>query len=121
MNDITSKTIAALIEAQSIAATASGTGVATAGAAGSINVIARVGTPTGTTPTLSLQVETSADNSTGWTAVGAPMAYTTTGGTKSQNVDPASSLGFIRVTATVGGTTPVYPLLVLAILTSQYK
>jgi hypothetical protein len=121
MNDITSKTIGALLEAQTLAASANGPAVNLAGFEGNIDVIARIGTPSGTTPTLSLQLQTSADGSTAWSNVGPVLgAFTSTGGGVSANLNPAACLQYVRVVATISGTTPAYPLAVLYIGNQQY-
>ena len=122
MNDYSNKVIGVLLEAQTLLATASGPAVSTAGMQGSIGVIARVGSPGNATGILSLQVQTSADGTTGWVNLGPVLgAFTTAGGNAIQNVDPASSLGFIKVVATATGTTPTFPLIVVYIGTPQYR
>ena len=121
MNDISTKTIGALLEAQTLLATVSGPAASTVGMEGLISVIARVGTPGNGTGTLGLQIQTSPDGSTGWVNLGPPLgAFTTAGGTAVQNVNPASSLGFIRCSAATGGATPTFPVAGIYIAAPQY-
>jgi hypothetical protein len=121
MDDITSKTIGILIEAETLAATATGAAVPTAGLTGQIGVIARVGTPGSSTGTLSLQVQTSANGTSGWVNAGGAMAFATAGGLLTANIGAEASLGFLQCVATVGGTAPSFPLTVLYIASAQYK
>jgi hypothetical protein len=121
MNDITTKTIGALLEAQTLTASVNGPAVSLTGFEGNVDVIARIGTPTGTTPTLSLQLQTSPDGSTAWANVGPVLgAFTTAAGGASANLNPAGCLQYVRVVATVGGTTPSFPVAVLYIAAPQY-
>ncbi len=122
MNDVTSKVVGVLLEAQTLLATVNGPAAPTAGMEGLISVIARVGTPGNATGILSLQVQTSADGSTGWVNLGSVLGgFTTAGGNALGNIDPARSLGFLRVVATATGTTPTFPLIVLYIGTQDAK
>jgi hypothetical protein len=82
---------------------------------GAVSVIARAGSPGNATGTLSLQVQTSPDGSTGWTNIGPVLAaFTTTGGTVSENLNPTACLAFVRCVAAVSGTSPSFPLTVFS-------
>jgi hypothetical protein len=75
-------------------------------------VIQRVGTVTGTTPTLAGKLQNSADGSTNWLdcpAAGGALATVTA----SNNIQGATfqrDLRYVRYIGTVGGTTPVFPI-----------
>jgi hypothetical protein len=121
-DDITSKTVFDLIEAQTLTANATGPAVSLAGFEGNVELIVRSGTPGNGTGTLSLQLQTSADGSTNWQNVGSALAaFTTAAGTVAANLNPFGCLQYIRVVATVGGTSPSFPVCVLGIGTPQYK
>ncbi len=79
--------------------------VTSAGKAGHVLVMAHVSAITGTTPTLAVSLEQSADGSSGWTALaGSAVATLTAVGNGVAYAYPTAN--FVRVTATVGGTTP---------------
>ncbi len=88
------------------ARTTSGSGPAVAvGASNTVRAQLNVTAATGTTPSMTVTIETSADGSTGWTSVGAFSAVTTA--TTARKV--ASALDrFIRVSWAITGTTPSF-------------
>ncbi len=78
-------------------------------AKGDALAILNVGTPTGTSPTLSAQLESSPDGTT-WTAVGAPLAPAAAG-IYSVAFRPNDATGTqFRWALTLGGTSPSFPL-----------
>jgi hypothetical protein len=121
-DDITSKTVFDLIETQTLTANATGPAVSLAGLQGNVELIVRVATPGNGTGTLSLQIQTSADGATNWQSVGPVLAaFSTTAGTVAANLNPVGCLQYIRAVATIGGTSPSFPVCVLGIGTPQYK
>lgn len=99
-------------------ATANGTAIDMHDYTGKYGFILTTTAGTGTTPTLDLTIEDSADGSTGWATV--------TNGTFAQVTDAADYSGvlwvevdaqkkYLRATATIAGTTPSFTLAVLGI------
>jgi hypothetical protein len=87
------------------AATVSSGSIAAAGGAGYVLGMAQVKTITGTTPTVVFSLDESDNGSTGWTAMlGATTASITAAGSAVFFGRPAKQ--YVRVTATIGGTTP---------------
>jgi len=71
------------------------------------------GTVTGTTPTLVFALQQSNDQVT-WTTIGAALANIVAGGIQvtpygTGTTQGAVTQGLLRVTATIGGTSPVFP------------
>lgn len=119
--DLTSKTVGVLLEGAPLTASTNGPAINLAGLEGNVEIIGRVSAPTGTAPTLSLQLQNSADGSTNWQNVGSPLAALTTAAqTLSANLNPFGCLQYVRVIATVGGTTPAYLVFIFYIGTPQY-
>jgi hypothetical protein len=91
--------------------TAAGTGanssgpLGNAGEAAYVLAMSHVSAATGTSPTLTVVIEESDTGASGWTAVtgGAGAAIA---GVGNQVICAAPTKAFVRVTATVGGTTP---------------
>jgi hypothetical protein len=89
--------------------------IATAGQAADVACFIHVSAITGTTPTLAVAIEQSADNSS-YSAV--------TGGGTSANITAAGNASinaritqpYVRVTSTIGGTTPAVTYRVLALV-----
>ena len=75
---------------------------------------------TGTTPTLDMTIEDSADGSTGWATVGT-FTQVTDAADSSEIIfiDIDSVKKYIRATATIGGTTPSFTCAVLGIGETQ--
>lgn len=72
---------------------------------GPMLVCAHVTAATGTTPTLDITVEQSANGTSGWAAItGAALAQVTAAGNRVGFVYPTQP--YVRVVATIGGTTP---------------
>lgn len=93
------------------AARGSGTAVsgpiAASGYAGDVVLAVHVSAASGTTPTLNVSLEESADGSSSWTAItGSGIAQLTAAGNALSYASPSKS--FVRVTATVAGTTPSF-------------
>jgi hypothetical protein len=87
------------------AATVSSGPIANAGAAAYVLAMVQITAITGTSPTLVVSLDESADGSTSWTAVtGATTAALTAAGSAVLFGKPTKN--FVRVTATIGGTTP---------------
>lgn len=63
---------------------------------------------TGTTPTLTVAIQDSADGSTGWATVASFTQVTTTDAQRDLAVDVRSTRGFLRAQWTIGGTTPSF-------------
>ena len=63
----------------------------------------------GTSPTLSLQLQDSADGGNTWNNVGSAISFTTTNQTSVQRITGPIG-GKLQVVATVGGTSPSYTL-----------
>lgn len=94
----------ALALAAASATTSSGP-VAAAGQAAYVLGLVQVTAITGTSPTAVFSLDESADGSSGWTAVpGATTAALTAVGSAVFFGKPTKS--YVRVTATIGGTTP---------------
>ncbi len=96
--------IALTLTAQGAGSVSSGP-VDQSGGAGIVMALVACTAATGTTPTLNVAIEQSANGSTGWAAV--------TGGAAAQLTGAGSAVAvaiptqpYVRVTATVGGTTP---------------
>ena len=122
MDDINSKTVLALLDTQTVTANTNGPAASLTGLQGMVDVIATVGTPGNGTGTISFQLQTSADGSTNWQNVGPVLAsFTTAQGVVAANLNPVGCLQYLRVVATVGGTSPSFPVCVLGIGTPQYK
>lgn len=79
--------------------------IAAPGEIGPLMVCAHVTAVGGTTPTLDVTVEQSANGSTGWATVpGSALAQITAAGNRIGFVAPTQP--YVRVVATIGGTTP---------------
>lgn len=88
----------------SAARTASGTGPATrVGAAHTVRAFLNVTAATGTSPSLTLTVETSFDGATGWVSVG---SFTAATGVTSERKQFSALGAFVRFSWTITGTTP---------------
>ncbi len=90
-----------------LTATTSSAAIAAPGGAADVLVMVHMTGVTGTSPTMTVAVEQSADGATGWAAVagGATAALIATGNAVA---NAAVTQPFIRVTATIGGTTPSF-------------
>lgn len=97
------------------AAGASSGPIANAGVISDILVMVHVTAVTGTTPTLAVAIEQSDDNSS-YTAVtgGATAANVTAAGNVSINARVTKA--YVRVTTTIGGTTPAFTYRVAAMV-----
>lgn len=82
------------------------------GDASTLRAALAVSAHAGTTPTLDVKIQTSNDGSTGWTDAGSFAQVTTTDSTTRKVVTGLDR--FVRVVATIGGTTPSYTYAVTA-------
>lgn len=81
--------------------------IAASGYAGDVILAVHVTAASGTTPTLNVSLEESADGAGSWTAVtGSGITQLTAAGNAVAYASPSKS--FVRVTATVAGTTPSF-------------
>jgi hypothetical protein len=103
--------------------TAAGAGTVTSGSlanAGEASVVlaaVHLTALTGTTPTVTLSLEQSANGSSGWTAIpGASAAQLTAAG--SATVTAVATANYVRASVVIGGTTPAatgaVPIIVFA-------
>jgi hypothetical protein len=98
------------------AATGTNSGpIATAGMAADVVCHIHVTAATGTTPTLAVAIEQSADNSS-YSAVtgGGTAANITAAG--NATINARITQPYVRVTSTIGGTTPAFTYRVLALV-----
>ncbi len=96
--------IALTLTAAGAGATSSGA-IEQSGAAGMVVALVHCTAATGTGPTLNVAIEQSANGSTGWAAItGGAAAQLSAAGSAIAFAVPSQA--FVRVTATVGGTTP---------------
>lgn len=105
-----------LVAAQSVAATANGTGVDISNHIGNAVVILDSGAASaGTLPTLNVKLQSSADNSTNWTDVpnGAFPQITTVATLAKLVIRPRDLNKYLRAVSTIGGTaSPAFPVAV---------
>lgn len=81
---------------------------------GMTKIIQEVGTVTGTTPSLTGKIQTSADGTDGWTDVTGAVFTAVTASTSSQSLglDTRFVSRYIRYVGTITGTTPSFGLAV---------
>lgn len=88
--------------------TQTGTGVDRQGFLSALLVL-EVGTVSGTSPTLDVKLQDSADDSTYADVSGETLAQVTaTGASKSKSVDMTSLRRYVRAVGTIAGTTPSF-------------
>lgn len=109
---------------QAAIATANGGNVDTFGF-NSAAFILEVGAVTGTSPTLDVKIQESADGSTGWADVSGATLTQVTASNNSQ-ILRVEGLGtnrkrYLRGVATIGGTTPSFTFALEALLGRAYK
>lgn len=91
----------------STTATASGNGPAVpSGPYNTFRLTLNVTDASGTTPTMTVTIQTSADGSTNWTTLGTAFNAATAVGTQRKVLSGADR--FIRAQYTIGGTTPSF-------------
>lgn len=89
------------------AATATSAPFAAPSEIGPLLVTAHLSAVTGTTPTLDITVEQSANGTSGWAAItGAALTQVTAAGNRVGFANP--TLPYVRLVATIGGTTPAF-------------
>jgi hypothetical protein len=117
-----------LLAMQSAGATANGTGVDCQQFVGGIAVVLAAKCTAGTTPTLDVKLQSSADNSTGWADIsGAAFTQVTDAGSSAAvlekiavNVDACER--YVRAVKTVGGTdTPAFDVTCVAVGVQQVR
>lgn len=91
-------------------ATFNGGGVDLINYDGRFAAFVKIGAVTGTTPTLDVKVQESADNSTWSDISGATFAQLTATGTDGVMLDCQRQLRYARLVFTIAGTTPVFLL-----------
>lgn len=101
-------TVSASLAPAARTASANGTGVDVRGAT-DILVILTNGTTSGTTPTLDVKIQDSADNSSFSDVTGLTFAQVTAAADPATlQVDPRGVRRYIRAVATIAGTTPSF-------------
>jgi len=115
-------TLFSLLAAASVNASGNGTGVDISNCMGDMLVIADIGDSTaGSSPTMDLKLQSSADNSTGWTDV--PNGAFTQATAKSLQklvIHPRDLNKYLRAVKTIGGTSsPAFPVAMHAIALKQ--
>jgi len=108
-NELTTTT---LLPAADVTATGNGTGVDISGFVGTPEIIFDSGLGTGTTPTLDVKLQDSADNSTFADITGKVFTQVTGAagnGQQTMSFDTRSTRRYIRLVKTVAGTTPSFP------------
>lgn len=97
--------------------TTNGPAVDVRGQKGIAAVILDSAAGTGTTPTMDVKIQDSADGATGWADVpGATFAQVTaTASQQKIGLDLDACRGYIRAVATIGGTTPSFTFSVTAL------
>lgn len=79
---------------------------------GQCTAIQQVGTVTGTDPTCAGKIQESDDEST-WSNISGATFTTVTGSTNLQSISFRRSKRYLRYVATIGGTSPSFPLAAL--------
>ena len=111
-------TATALVPAAVVTANANGSGVDLIGYIGNLKVVVNVGASTGTSQTLDLKIQDSADNAT-FADLSPANAITQVAGAgaslQSLSLDTRAVRRYVRAVSTVGGTSPSFPLGVTAV------
>lgn len=119
-NDVGYLPSLSLIPGQAIAASANGTGVDVKDFIGNLQILLDAGAGTGTTPTLDIKLQDSPDNTTFADLAGKAFTQVTTVASRQQMVlDTNACNRYVRAVATVGGTTPSFPISVQAVGVKQ--
>ncbi|MGA2332308.1 MAG: hypothetical protein ABSG75_11165 [Syntrophales bacterium] len=96
-------------------ATGNGSGVDTLGYEGKLKITLDIGTVTGTTPTLDVKIQDSADNSTfADLSPAVAFAQQNAAGINHLGLDIRTVRRYVRAVATLGGTSPNFNFAVLA-------
>jgi len=88
---------------------ANGTGIDFNEAGPAVTVVAEVGTVTGTSPTLDITLEESADNSTFTAISGAALTQITASNGRQVVTFYNRAQRYVRAVATIAGTSPSFP------------
>ncbi len=112
-------TLAAMANPAAVTATAAlGSSVDLLGYQGKVKICLAIGAITGTTPTLDIKVQDSADNST-FADLASPVAFgqktNQTNSVDSVAIDTRACRRYVKLYATAGGTTPSFTLSAVAI------
>ena len=111
-----------LLAAAEITATGNGSGVDMLNYAGKAKIIVISSAGTGTSPTLDLKIQASADNSTWADVSGATFTQIVDAATvEAIGVDLNSAARYLRVVKTAGGTTPSFYAGVVAICAQEQR
>jgi hypothetical protein len=105
----TELTAAVLLPSQSLSASNNGTGVDLQQYVGNPVVVLNVGTQTGTSPTMDVKLQDSADNSSFADVTGYAFSQKTGTGTDTLALDTRAFRRYVRTVCTLGGTSPVFP------------
>jgi hypothetical protein len=108
--DLKTETTSASLMIATVTANANGTGVDIRDYIANLLIVANVKQGTGTTPTLDLKIQDSADNSSFADVSGYTFTQVTNSADSFQTLsaDTRNLRRYIRVVATVGGTTPSF-------------
>lgn len=102
-------------------ATANGTGIDLNDYEGDVAIILDSAAGTGTTPTLDVKIQDSADNSTFADVSGATFTQlTTTAGREKIVINSNSTARYVRAVATIAGTSPSFTFSVNAVGIKKY-
>ena len=115
--DVHGELIAASLAAGTYTADATGAGMDLQGYQGVLKVILNSGAGGGTTPTLDAKIQDSADNSAFADIPGKVFGQVTDAGASIQflGIDTRTVKRYIRITLTIGGTSPTFGLAIVAV------
>lgn len=111
MQEILGASVLSLLDPADRSATSNGSAVDILSYEGQAAAILQSSAGSGTNPTLDVKLQDSADGSTGWADIaGAAFAQVTNASPSAQIVKFSASNArrFVRVVATIGGTTPSF-------------
>ena len=109
-----------LIPAAAVTATANGTAVDIKDFIGNLQVLLDAGAGTGTTPTLDIKLQDSPDNVTFTDIAGKSFTQVTAAASRQQMVlNTDACARYVRAVATLGGSTPSFPVSVQAVGVKQ--
>ena len=104
-------TITQMVNIAAKTATFNATGVDVSGYKGTLLVALLVGTVSGTTPTLDVKLQASADNSSWSDITGATFTQVTASDSYTKiGIDVTQGLKYLRAVSTIAGTTPSFTM-----------
>lgn len=111
-----------MLRPQAATSTQTGSAIDTLGY-NSASVALEVGAVSGTSPTLDVAIEESADGSTGWTNVASFTQVTASNNSQVKRVDGlgTSRKRYLRAVATIAGTSPSFALSVNILVGRAFK